>query len=54
MKIMLDQKDAMKVMNLLISMEACFEVIPKGEFIKINVSLDEEEAEFIDSFLDTL
>ena len=37
MNIMLDKKDAMKVMNLLISMEACFEVIPKGEFIKINV-----------------
>ena len=54
MKIMLDQKDAMKVMNLLISMEACFEVIPKGEFVKINVQLDDEESEFIESFLDTL
>ena len=52
--IMLDKKDARKVMDLLISMEVCFEVIPKGEFIKINVHLDDEEIEFIDSFLDTL
>ena len=54
MKIMLDKKDAMKVMNLLISMEAYFEVSPKGEFIKINAHLDDEEVEFINSFLDTL
>ena len=52
--IMLDKKDAKKVMDLLISMEACFEVSPKGEFIKISTTLDEEEVEFIDSFLDTL
>lgn len=54
MNIMLDKKDAKKVMDLLISMEACFEVIPKGEFIKIKAHLSEEEEEFIDSFLDTL
>lgn len=54
MNIMLDRKDAKKVMDILISMEVCFEVIPKGEFVKINAHLDEEEMEFIDSFLDTL
>ena len=52
--IMLDKKDAKKVMDLLIEMEACFEVSPKSEFIKIYACLDEEESDFIDSFLDTL
>lgn len=52
--IMLDKKDAKKVMDLLIEMEAYFEVSPRSEFIKISASLDEDEVEFIDSFLDTL
>ena len=54
MNIMLDRNDAKKVMDLLISMGVCFEVSPKGEFIKISAILDDEEVEFIDSFLDTL
>ena len=52
--IMLDKKDARKVMDLLIKMEVYFEVSPKSEFIKIYTCLDEEESDFIDSFLDTL
>ena len=52
--IMLDKKDAKKVMDLLIEMETYFEVSPKSEFINISASLDEDEVEFIDSFLDTL
>ena len=52
--IMLDKKDARKVMDLLIEMEAYFEVSPRQEFIKIYTCLDEEESDFIDSFLDTL
>lgn len=52
--IMLDKKDAKKVMDLLIEMEVYFEVSPRSEFINISASLDEDEVEFIDSFLDTL
>ena len=52
--IMLDKKDAKKVKNFLRSMEAYFEVSPRTEFIKIYTCLDEEESDFIDSFLDTL
>ena len=52
--IMLDKKDVKKVMDLLIEMEAYFEVSPRAEFIKIYTCLDEEESDFIDSFLDTL
>ena len=52
--IMLDKKDAKKVMDILIEMEAYFEVSPRSEFINISASLDEDEVEFIDSFLDTL
>lgn len=54
LSIMLEKKDAKKVMNLLIEMDAYFEVSPRGEFIKIYSCLDEEEEAFIDSFLDTL
>ena len=52
--IMLDKKDAKKVMDILIEMEIYFEVSPRKEFIKIYICLDEEESDFIDSFLDTL
>ena len=52
--IMLDKKDAKKVKNLLKAMDAYFEVSPRTEFIKIYACLDEEESDFIDSFLDTL
>ena len=52
--IMLDKKDAKKVMDLLIEMEAYFEVSPRQEFIKIYTCLDEEELECVNSFLDTL
>ena len=52
--IMLDKKDAKKVKNLLKVMDAYFEVSPRSEFIKIYTCLDEEESDFIDSFLDTL
>ena len=52
--IMLDKKDAKKVKNLLKAMDAYFEPSQRGEFIMISVDLDEEEAEFVNSFLDTL
>ena len=52
--IMLDKKDAKKVKNFLRSMDAYFEPSQRGEFIMISVDLDEEEAECVNSFLDTL
>ena len=52
--IMLDKKDAKKVKNFLRSMDAYFEPSERGEFIMISVDLDEEEAECVNSFLDTL
>ena len=52
--IMLDKKDAKKVMDLLIEMEAYFEVSPRSEVIKIYTCLDAEDSDFIDRFLDTL
>ena len=52
--IMLDKKDAKKVKNLLKAMDAYFEPSQRGEFIMISVDLDEEEAECVNSFLDTL
>ena len=52
--IMLDKKDAKKVKNLLKAMDAYFEPSQRGEFIMISADLDEEEAECVNSFLDTL
>ena len=52
--IMLDKKDAKKVMDLLIEMEAYFEPSERGEFIMIYTCLDEDELECVNSFLDTL
>ena len=52
--IMLDKKDAKKVKNFLRSMDAYFEPSERGEFIMIYTSLDEEELECVNSFLDTL
>ena len=52
--IMLDEKDAKKVKNFLRSMDAYFEPSERGEFIMIYTSLDEEEVECVNSFLDTL
>ena len=52
--IMLDKKDAKKVMDLLIEMEVYFEVSPRSELINISASLDEDEVEFVVSFFDTL
>ena len=52
--IMLDKKDAKKVKNFLRSMEAYFEPSERGEFIMIYTSLDDEELECVNSFLDTL
>lgn len=54
MNIMLDKKDAKKVINLLMEMNAYFEVSPRGEFVNIYSPLDEEEEAFLNSFLDTL
>ena len=52
--IMLDKKDAKKVKNLLKAMDAYFEPSERGEFIMIYASLNEDEVEFVNSFLDTL
>ena len=52
--IMLDKKDAKKVKNLLKAMDAYFEPSERGEFIMIYTSLNEDEVEFVNSFLDTL
>ena len=52
--IMLDKKDAKKVKNLLKAMDAYFEPSGCGEFIMIYTCLDEDEIEFVNSFLDTL
>ena len=51
---MLDKKDAKKVKNLLKAMDAYFEPSERGEFILIYTSLDEDEVECVNSFLDTL
>ena len=52
--IMLDKKDAKKVKNFLRTMNTYFEPSQRGNFIMISADLDEEEAECVDSFLDTL
>ena len=52
--IMLDKKDARKVKNLLKAMDAYFEPSEHGEFIMIYTCLNEDEVEFVNSFLDTL
>ena len=52
--IMLDKNDATKVKNFLKVMDAYFEPSERGEFTMIYVSLDEEELECVNSFLDTL
>ena len=52
--IMLDKKDAKRVKNLLKAMDAYFEPSEGGEFIMIYTCLDEDEVEFVNSFLDTL